>query len=502
METGVNRWRHPAALALILVCLAAASVAAAKGGVVPESRDGVAPTMSAGRVLHGASSGRVFFGYDEVRLALPSASGGTLTFRFWNDQDATRALTNRIRIAVGTVTRTEAQTTHPADRTESYTEYVNDPNRWGPAGGRTVSVTVPAGVSEVVVSRFESTTGIEISEAQFEANADADGGGEVRVGLEAYGRDETDGSDVGWNSGYPAPSFDDDPDRRGRPNARWRGEYRIEGDVLRLFVHEFDAPYPPSHTLALGYRVTLDGTTFEDGTTTRVVVLHRFSGSPDRREFEVRIPIRRAVRTGLPTDRNSGSPGAEEDVVWTEAAWPAAIHGAEADGWDFTLASPTRTADGLAYAYAAERAAGANRRPAARRTGTARLSFQNHRVKWELTDGQGRLLRMYEGTAPPGGAFFYGAAWDPPDSGPESDHLVGWWGTPERTATVAAPATLDLNRATVAQLMAAGISPAGARTLVGARIISGGFADFEDALQAPGLTDDEKARLRRCADVH
>ena len=51
--------------------------------------------------------------------------------------------------------------------------------------------------------------------------------------------------------------------------------------------------------------------------------------------------------------------GTDGDIVWTEAAWPAAVHGAEADGWDFTLSAPTRTADGLAYAYAADRAGGA-----------------------------------------------------------------------------------------------------------------------------------------------
>ena len=124
-------------------------------------------TVTAGRVIHGASSGRVFYGYAGARIMLPSSGGGTVTFRLWNDQDATRTLTNRVRIAAGTLVRTEEQTTTPSDRVEAYTEYLNDPYRWGPAGGRTITVTVQPGVGEVAVTYFDSATGIEISDAQF-----------------------------------------------------------------------------------------------------------------------------------------------------------------------------------------------------------------------------------------------------------------------------------------------------------------------------------------------
>ncbi len=100
----------------------------------------------------------------------------------------------------------------------------------------------------------------------------------------AYGKDETDGSDVGWNAGYPNPSFDDDPARRGLPNARWQGAHWWDGTQLCLSITNLEAPYPPAHTLAIGYTVTLQSGTFDDGSTTRTFVLYRYSGVPVQKE--------------------------------------------------------------------------------------------------------------------------------------------------------------------------------------------------------------------------
>lgn len=101
----------------------------------------------------------------------------------------------------------------------------------------------------------------------------------------AYGKDETDGSDVSWNALYPNPSFDDDPARKGLPNARWQGAHSWDGTKLCLSIKNLEAPYPPAHTLAVGYTVTLTNGTFEDGSTTKTFVLYRYSGVPAQKEM-------------------------------------------------------------------------------------------------------------------------------------------------------------------------------------------------------------------------
>jgi hypothetical protein len=113
----------------------------------------------------------------------------------------------------------------------------------------------------------------------------------LKVHVKAFGKDETDGSDVGWNSGYPNPSFDDVPTRRGYPNAVWNGDHWWDGNHLCLAVRNLKAPYPPSHKLAVGYTVTLEGGTFEDGNSTKTFVLHRFSGNPQRSSFQKCVKV-------------------------------------------------------------------------------------------------------------------------------------------------------------------------------------------------------------------
>jgi len=57
--------------------------------------------------------------------------------------------------------------TTTADRQEFYKEYLND---WGPAGGKDVRVTVPAGTTRVEIGNAGSQTGIELSDLFFIAN--------------------------------------------------------------------------------------------------------------------------------------------------------------------------------------------------------------------------------------------------------------------------------------------------------------------------------------------
>jgi hypothetical protein len=108
----------------------------------------------------------------------------------------------------------------------------------------------------------------------------------------AYGKDETDGSDVGWNSLYPNPSFDDDPGRRGYPNAVWEGAHSCQGNQVCLSIKNLRSPYPPSHVLSVGYTVVLNGAMFDDGSNTRTFVLYRFSGEPQQRNFYQCYPIK------------------------------------------------------------------------------------------------------------------------------------------------------------------------------------------------------------------
>ncbi len=115
--------------------------------------------------------------------------------------------------------------------------------------------------------------------------------GAVEVAVLAYGKDESDGSEVGWDTLYPHPSFDDDPNRRGLPNAKWIGTHWWQGNTLCLSIKNLEAPWPPAHRLAIGYSVTLGGGRFADGTQTKTFVLYRYSGVPQQKEIMECHPV-------------------------------------------------------------------------------------------------------------------------------------------------------------------------------------------------------------------
>ena len=106
----------------------------------------------------------------------------------------------------------------------------------------------------------------------------------VKVTVQPYGKDETDGSGVAWLSAYPNPSLSDDPKRESLPNAQWHGEHWWDGSKLCLAIRGLEAPYPPANRLSIGYVVALQGTTFEDGSSSKTLKLYEFSRTPEKRE--------------------------------------------------------------------------------------------------------------------------------------------------------------------------------------------------------------------------
>jgi len=98
--------------------------------------------------------------------------------------------------------------------------------------------------------------------------------------IEGYAEDQTDGTIGYWNSKYPHPSFDDEEGRKGKPNGEWDGSYYFEDDALYLVIDNLRAEWPPSHTLSVGYTVTLSGGAFEDGSVAKDLILYTYSGTP------------------------------------------------------------------------------------------------------------------------------------------------------------------------------------------------------------------------------
>jgi hypothetical protein len=120
------------------------------------------------RTLHGANTGRAFYGYTGGTIILPHNRGGVLTFLLWNDHQASVARTNnQASITVGSQKTMIILHTTQTDRQEFYKEFMND---WGPAGGKEVRVTVPAGLTRVEISNSGSQTGIELSDMFFIGN--------------------------------------------------------------------------------------------------------------------------------------------------------------------------------------------------------------------------------------------------------------------------------------------------------------------------------------------
>ena len=117
------------------------------------------------RTLHGADSGRSYFGYTSGTIILPNNKGGVLSFLVWNDHAAgTSQTVNRVNINAGGSNQTVQMITNQTDRKEFYREFMN---QWGPAGGKEVKVNVPTGGVSVDINNSGSQTGIEISDLSY-----------------------------------------------------------------------------------------------------------------------------------------------------------------------------------------------------------------------------------------------------------------------------------------------------------------------------------------------
>lgn len=117
------------------------------------------------RMLKGRLSGQMFYGDLDGKIHLPHDKGGTLSFRFWNDQRVGfSASLNQIRVRVAGMVKTFTQYTTSLDLEETY-EGGN--NEWGPAGGARITIQIPPRAKVVHFSGQGSQTGIEISDLVF-----------------------------------------------------------------------------------------------------------------------------------------------------------------------------------------------------------------------------------------------------------------------------------------------------------------------------------------------
>jgi hypothetical protein len=120
-----------------------------------------------GRIQTGQNSRKQFYGYSGGSIILPHRKGGRLRFTIWNDQHRARpSIRNFIRYAFANVREAYVLKTSNSDLGEFFVE---SPNEWGPAGGRTVELDIPPGVSRVEIGNENSETGIEISDTHFRA---------------------------------------------------------------------------------------------------------------------------------------------------------------------------------------------------------------------------------------------------------------------------------------------------------------------------------------------
>ncbi len=195
-----------------------------------------------------------------------------------------------------------------------------------------------------------------------------------------------------------------------------------------------------------------------------------------------------AVLALAPLPQAAAEEGTNKWLAW---------QGRESDGWDFTATSPVEGGkDGeVTYTYAARRTTGEGQR-----RGKLEVFLFGHRLKALLRDEHGKEFRAYDGSLGPEGRVVFGQAWDVGTSGPGAETRVPWWATTETAAIGKTVGPLDVNTASVADLVARGLSPEGARTIVQGRLVTL-YENSDEALEAPGLAAADKEALRRKPDA-
>ncbi len=96
--------------------------------------------------------------------------------------------------------------------------------------------------------------------------------------IECWGQDVNDGSIGPWKHSFPHCVLNDGG---GDDNAVFDGSVSLEGDRICLKLANLASPVEPSHTLAIGFVLKLRHGRFDDGSTTKVVEMRRFTGQPD-----------------------------------------------------------------------------------------------------------------------------------------------------------------------------------------------------------------------------
>jgi len=116
--------------------------------------------------------------------------------------------------------------------------------------------------------------------------------------IKGYGHDYSDNSNVCFYSNNSVFEMSDDPRRCSTswraPNAVWNGNYKIDGNELILELENIRSPYPPSHTLGIGYTVKIKNAVFEDGSNEKSFILYKFQSSPRKKYIQKKILLRKS----------------------------------------------------------------------------------------------------------------------------------------------------------------------------------------------------------------
>lgn len=111
---------------------------------------------------------------------------------------------------------------------------------------------------------------------------------EQNVFVECWGDDLSDGQIGGWKSSFPRCILNDGG---GDSNALYDGTLAIENDKICVTMNNLTTNAPPAHTLAVGFKIRLNSGSFSDGSTEKIVEMHRFSWRPhssnEKRCFEI-----------------------------------------------------------------------------------------------------------------------------------------------------------------------------------------------------------------------
>ncbi len=107
--------------------------------------------------------------------------------------------------------------------------------------------------------------------------------------IECWGSDLTDGNIGGWKSSYPHCILDDGG---GAANAIYDGVMSLERNKICMDIGNLSTAAPPSHQLAVGFRITLKKRSFPDGSKSKIIEMTTFSGRPSNQMVQKCLDFR------------------------------------------------------------------------------------------------------------------------------------------------------------------------------------------------------------------